>query len=78
ALLQAIWKTGDAPAPSVAAITTRSLPAPRAFLDGEAAITRGALGRYRGCVLMSTPSPERALLNARTDAQYAALFQWLP
>jgi len=41
ALLQAIWKAGDAPTPSVAAITTRSWPALRAFLDGEAAITRG-------------------------------------
>ena len=134
ALLQAIWKTGDAPTPSVAAITTRSLPALRAFLDGEAAITRGAwikatglyaeaiaadttfwlahlryrvangwsfgggppsefvrplaeirdslplreqlqvdaLGRYRGCVLMSTPSRVGRLRQGALDCRASA------
>ena len=34
-LLQQIWKRGDPPSPSLAAVTTRSIPALRAFLDGE-------------------------------------------
>ena len=58
ALLQAIWKTGDAPTPSVAAITTRSWPALRAFLDGESAITRGewlkATGHYAEAIAADT------------------------
>ncbi len=57
-LLRAIWKTGDAPTPSVAAITTRSWPALRAFLDGESAITRGewvkAAGHYAEAIAADT------------------------
>jgi serine/threonine protein kinase/tetratricopeptide (TPR) repeat protein len=34
-LLREVWRTGSPPAPSLEAITTRSLPALRAFLDGE-------------------------------------------
>jgi serine/threonine protein kinase len=34
-LLREVWRTGSAPTPSLEAITTRSLPALRAFLDGE-------------------------------------------
>ena len=36
-LLRQIWRGRDAPTPSVAAVTTRSWPAMRAFLKGEAA-----------------------------------------
>ena len=35
ALLRQVWKRGEAPSPSLAAVTTRSLPALRSFLDGE-------------------------------------------
>jgi serine/threonine-protein kinase len=35
ALLRQIWRTGGAPTPSLAALTTRSVPALRAFLEGE-------------------------------------------
>jgi serine/threonine-protein kinase len=35
ALLRQIWKRGEPPSPSLAAVTTRSLPALRVFLDGE-------------------------------------------
>jgi serine/threonine protein kinase/tetratricopeptide (TPR) repeat protein len=35
ALLQQVWQRGEPPSPSLAAVTTRSLPALRAFLDGE-------------------------------------------
>jgi hypothetical protein len=34
-LLRQIWQRGDPPSPSLAAVTTPSLPALRAFLDGE-------------------------------------------
>lgn len=35
ALLRQVWRRGEPPSPSLAAVTTRSLPALRAFLDGE-------------------------------------------
>jgi serine/threonine-protein kinase len=35
ALLRPIWQAGGAPTPSLAAVTTRSVPALRAFLEGE-------------------------------------------
>ena len=35
ALLRQVWQKGDPPSPSLASVTTRSLPALRAFLDGE-------------------------------------------
>jgi hypothetical protein len=34
-LLRQVWRRGEPPSPSLAAVTTRSLPALRAFLDGE-------------------------------------------
>ena len=37
-LLRNIWRRGEPPSPSLAAVTTRSLPALRAFLDGERAL----------------------------------------
>ncbi len=37
-LLRQVWRTGDAPTPSIGAVTTRSLPALRAFLEGERAV----------------------------------------
>jgi TolB-like protein len=44
ALLQQVWQRGVAPSPSLAAVTTRSLPALRAFLDGERSMTLGDWG----------------------------------
>jgi tetratricopeptide (TPR) repeat protein/tRNA A-37 threonylcarbamoyl transferase component Bud32 len=35
ALLRQVWQRGDPPSPSLASMTTRSLPALRAFLEGE-------------------------------------------
>jgi tRNA A-37 threonylcarbamoyl transferase component Bud32 len=35
ALLRRVWQRGEPPSPSLAAVTTRSLPALRSFLDGE-------------------------------------------
>ncbi|MGH7656767.1 MAG: hypothetical protein ACREL6_00940, partial [Gemmatimonadales bacterium] len=40
-VLRAIWQDGTPPAPSLAAITTRSLPALRAYLDAENLISEG-------------------------------------
>ena len=40
ALLRRVWQQGKPPSPSLAAVTTRSLPALRAFLDGEREIER--------------------------------------
>jgi tetratricopeptide (TPR) repeat protein len=37
-LLRQIWQRGQPPSPSLAAVTTRSLPALREFLDGERAL----------------------------------------
>ncbi|MDH5804727.1 MAG: serine/threonine-protein kinase, partial [Gemmatimonadota bacterium] len=58
ALLEAIWRTGEAPTPSVGAITTRSWPALRAFLDGEDAIAKGewtkAVGLYSEAIEADT------------------------
>jgi serine/threonine protein kinase len=34
-LLRQVWQRGEPPSPSLAAVTTRSLPALRAFLEGE-------------------------------------------
>ena len=41
ALLREIWRKGGAPTPSLASVTTRSIPALRAFLDGERQIVEG-------------------------------------
>jgi serine/threonine-protein kinase len=38
ALLRGVWRRGEPPSPSLEAVTTRSLPALRAFLDGERAL----------------------------------------
>jgi tetratricopeptide (TPR) repeat protein/TolB-like protein len=35
ALLRQVWQKGDPPSPSLASVTTRSVPALRAFLEGE-------------------------------------------
>ena len=40
-LLRQLWQRTDPPTPSLAAITTRSIPALRAFLDGERLIVGG-------------------------------------
>jgi tetratricopeptide (TPR) repeat protein len=41
AVLNAVWQAGEIPAPSLAAATTRSVPALRAYLDGELALAAG-------------------------------------
>jgi tRNA A-37 threonylcarbamoyl transferase component Bud32/tetratricopeptide (TPR) repeat protein len=41
ALLSQVWTAREPPTPSLAAVTTRSLPALRAFLDGERAFADG-------------------------------------
>ncbi|MGH7470383.1 MAG: hypothetical protein ACRENP_20765, partial [Longimicrobiales bacterium] len=41
AFLAQVWRTGQPPSPSLAAITTRSIPALRAFLEGERDIVGG-------------------------------------
>ncbi len=41
ALLRAVWQREGAPTPSLASVTTHSIPALRAFLEGERAITDG-------------------------------------
>jgi TolB-like protein len=40
ALLKQVWRSGNPPVPSIAAVTTHSLPALRAYLEGERALTR--------------------------------------
>lgn len=42
ALLRPIWDDGPAPTPSLSELTTASVPALRAYLEGEAAYARGA------------------------------------
>src|SRR5713101_7562928 len=41
-LLKQVWQRGTPPAPDLAAITTRSVPALRAYLEGEQALARAA------------------------------------
>ena len=45
AILRQIWRSRGAPTPSLGAVTTRSVPALRAFLEGERAITEGKFTR---------------------------------
>jgi TolB-like protein len=40
ALLRQVWQHGEPPAPDLAALTTRSVPALRAYLQGEQALAR--------------------------------------
>ena len=40
-LLHQIWQRGDVPSPSLSAVTTKSLPALRAFLEGEHDLVAG-------------------------------------
>jgi eukaryotic-like serine/threonine-protein kinase len=59
ALLRQIWRTGGAPTPSLAAVTTRSVPALRAFLEGEREIVesrwqKGAEAYHRAMEADST------------------------
>jgi len=42
ALLRQVWRARQPPTPNVAAVTTHSIPALRAFLEGEQAIARSA------------------------------------
>jgi tRNA A-37 threonylcarbamoyl transferase component Bud32/TolB-like protein/tetratricopeptide (TPR) repeat protein len=44
AVLQRVWQRGEAPSPSLAAVTTRSIPALRAFLDGERLFDQDSIG----------------------------------
>ena len=60
-LIRSVWRRGGAPAPGIAAITTRSLPALRAYLDGELAFARG---EFREAV----PAFERAFAADSTFA----------
>jgi tetratricopeptide (TPR) repeat protein len=48
AVLRQVWQRGTPPSPSLAAVTTHSLPALRAFLDGE---TRIVAGEWREAAL---------------------------
>jgi len=43
-LLRRVWQRGEPPSPSLAAVTTRSVPALRAFLDGERELERNRWG----------------------------------
>ena len=54
AIVRQLWREGDPPTPSLAAVTTRSVPALEAFLEGEHAIVEGrwmpAVHAYRRAV----------------------------
>lgn len=58
-LLRELWRRGRAPVPSLAAMTTRSLPALRAYLDGELSIARGEYDQ-------AVPAFERAVAEDST------------
>ena len=53
-LLRQLWRRDTAPTPSLAAVTTRSIPALRAFLEGEQAVVqnrwRAAAQAYREAI----------------------------
>jgi Protein kinase domain len=54
-LLRGIWRYGEPPSPSLGAVTTRRLPALRAFLEGEGDIVAGrwqdAASAYRAAMM---------------------------
>ncbi len=54
ALVRELWREGEPPTPSLAAVTTRSVPALEAFLEGEHAMVEGrwmpAVRAYRRAV----------------------------
>jgi hypothetical protein len=54
-LLRGIWRYGEPPSPSLGAVTTRKLPALRAFLEGEGNIVAGrwqdAARAYRAAMM---------------------------
>ncbi|HSE46194.1 MAG TPA: BTAD domain-containing putative transcriptional regulator, partial [Gemmatimonadales bacterium] len=54
-LLRGIWRYGEPPSPSLGAVTTRKLPALRAFLEGEGHIVAGhwqdAARAYRAAMI---------------------------
>jgi DNA-binding SARP family transcriptional activator/TolB-like protein len=59
AILRSVWRRGNAPTPSLASVTTHSVPAFSAFLDGERAVeefdwSAAATGYERAIALDST------------------------
>jgi TolB-like protein/tetratricopeptide (TPR) repeat protein len=72
ALLRQVWLRGEPPSPSLAALTTRSLPALRAFLDGERALGSNQWEDAR-LAFSSAIAADSAFLLA--DFRYA-LAQW--
>ncbi len=58
AVLRSVWRRGTPPTPSLASVTTRSVPAFRAFLDGEHAVEEfdwsGAAAAYERAIALDT------------------------
>jgi len=79
-VLRGVWRSGEPPTPSLASVTTHSLPALRAFLDGEAALVaahfRVAASAFRSAV---TADPGFWLAYQRLQlAQYWLEEEWDP
>jgi serine/threonine-protein kinase len=74
-LLSQIWQRGEPPSPSLGAVTTRSLPALRAFLDGERHFEQGDMGAaalaYRSAI-----AADSGFVVAHY--RYALALSWFP
>jgi tRNA A-37 threonylcarbamoyl transferase component Bud32/tetratricopeptide (TPR) repeat protein/TolB-like protein len=73
AVLAQVWQEGTPPSPSLAAVTTHSMPALRAFLDGERLLVEGNMD--------SAASAYRRAFTADTTFwlayfRYAYVFNW--
>ncbi|HSD33729.1 MAG TPA: protein kinase [Gemmatimonadales bacterium] len=72
-LLREVWRGGRPPSPSLGAVTTRSVPALRAFLDGEQLLAHGQLDR-------AAEAYRRAFTEDSTFwmayFRYAYVFEW--
>ncbi len=67
-LLREVWKKGAAPVPSLAAVTTHSMSALRAYLDGERAVLDG---RFR-----AAPDAFRRAITTDSTFWFAYLRYW--
>lgn len=72
-LLRQLWRRGAAPTPSLAAVTTRSIPALRAFLEGEQAVVQN---RWRAAALAYREALETDSTFILAEFRYALAQFW--
>jgi tetratricopeptide (TPR) repeat protein len=73
AVLTQIWRKGTPPSPSLAAVTTHSIPALRAFLEGERLLVEGNLDSAAGAYQRAFTADTAFWL---AYFRYAYVFNW--